>query len=94
MAPADAQSILGMTKADVSSKPAREPAGGQDTDTPYVFLDMGTYNLKAFPELSHVGPGAPALQGLQIMQMMPRGLENRASHFVAFSGAEVSSQTF
>ncbi|KAK9838632.1 hypothetical protein WJX74_000225 [Apatococcus lobatus] len=69
-------------------KLTREMAETEVDESSLLFLDMGAYNLRAFPELSQPAPGSPALQGLQIMQVLPRGLLGRASHFVPFSGAE------
>ena len=84
------QSHVQMANTDGSGKHTREPIESHDAETPFVFLDMGAYNLPAFPELSQHAPGSPALQGLQIMQLLPRALLGRASYFVPFSGAAVS----
>ena len=56
----------------------------------FIFLDMGMYHLQAFPELGQSSPGSPALQGLQIMQMLSGELSMRAQYFAPLSGAQVS----
>ena len=79
-----------MANADADGKHPKDHVELQDDETPFVFLDMGSYNLPAFPELSQHAPGCPALQGLQIMQLLPRALLGRASYFAPFAGATVS----
>lgn len=56
-----------------------------------MFLDMGVYHLQAFPELGEAAPGSPALQGLQIMQMLLGRLSSRAQFFGPLAGVQVSS---
>ncbi len=60
-----------------------------EAEAPFVFLDMGAYHFEAFPELFEALPGSPALQGLQIMQMLPGELASRAQYFARLSGAQV-----
>ncbi|KAK9844630.1 hypothetical protein WJX74_004974 [Apatococcus lobatus] len=64
--------------------------GSTDDSEALTFLDMGTWTFQDFlgSELGEDAPGRAALQGIQIMQMLPAGLAARAHHFGRFSGGQ------
>ena len=64
-----------------------------DTEVSLTFLDMGIWAFHDFlgSELRESTPGSAALQGLQIMQMLPCGLLTRAQYFDRFSGGQVKA---
>ncbi|KAK9845584.1 hypothetical protein WJX84_001129 [Apatococcus fuscideae] len=91
-----ASSSAGRAAHEALPKSMADTPALDDSDLSLTFLDMGSWRFHGFSdsELRESAPGSAALQGLQIMQMLPSGLLIRAQHFDRFSGGQQVMPSF